>query len=54
MPKFKTTFEVESSDLHLDFKNATARKGSDMTKELNKFMKSYVEQYNKEKEAKNA
>ena len=55
MQKFKTTFEVDSSDLHLDFKDACARQEpkSDMTKELNKFMKSFVEAYKKRKEAKN-
>lgn len=46
IPKSKTTFDVDSQDLHLDFKNATNRQGSDMTKELNKFMRKYVEEFN--------
>jgi len=43
--KPKTTFEVDSQKLHLDFKDATNRQGSDMTKELNKFMAQYVSEY---------
>ncbi len=45
--KPKTTFEVDSQNLHLDFKDATGRQGSDMTKELNKFMVQYVADFKK-------
>ena len=46
--KTTTTFQVESSELHLSFKTACIMQKSDMTKELNKFMKRYVEEYNSE------
>lgn len=43
--KPKTTFEVDNSDLQLNFLDATKRQGSNMTKELNKFMVQYVADY---------
>jgi len=52
MPKPKTTFEVDSSNLQLDFLDACKRQGSNMTKELNKFMQQYVDAWNVEKEGK--
>lgn len=52
--KPKTTFEVDSSNLHHDFKDACNRQGSDMTKELNKFMVQYVANYKRSKEAEEA
>ena len=45
--RFKTTFDVDTADLHLDFKDACNRNGSDMTKELNKFITGYVEDFKK-------
>ncbi len=51
-PKPKTTFEVDSSGLHHDFKDACGRQGSDMTKELNKFIVQYVANYKRAKESK--
>ena len=39
--KFKTTFDVDSADDHSQFKIETIKRNTDMSKELNKFIKWY-------------
>jgi len=41
-PRFKTTFDLESAELHHDFKVECLQNRSNMTTELNKFIKRYV------------